>query len=161
MARRRAASELAFALATTAALVTQRAPPTKAHQPPRPAIPEHALDSQEAAAFNSFLEPASADVPLPRCRVDMLPTKITEPDGVSMGEFISRVLDRDEDFTARRRRALHFLIRRRRRRRALQTREIRSHLRASRRRGGLARTRTVFDRPQPMVFNLETHSKRD
>ena len=82
-------------LASSHAILLRRRP-IKA---PRAVInePEAPLVHQRSNCFDARFERTEN---LPRMHIELLPSKIDEADGRAMADFMSNVLDRNEDFTA-------------------------------------------------------------
>ncbi|CAH0373430.1 unnamed protein product [Pelagomonas calceolata] len=85
-------------LASSHAILLRRRPaavPARAAAAPD-AAPEP-LVHQRSNCFDARFERTDS---LPRMHIELLPSKIDEADGRAMAEFMSNVLDRNEDFTA-------------------------------------------------------------
>ena len=85
-------------LASSHAILLRRRPaaaPARAAAAPD-AAPEP-LVHQRSNCFDARFERTDS---LPRMHIELLPSKIDEDDGRAMAEFMSTVLDRNEDFTA-------------------------------------------------------------
>jgi hypothetical protein len=94
----RLSSSLCALLATSHAILLRRRPaaaPARAAAAPD-AAPEP-LVHQRSNCFDARFETTES---LPRMKIELLPSKIDVDDGRAMADFMSTVLDRNEDFTA-------------------------------------------------------------